>query len=45
MKIIWFCIPTLGLVKCLTDAGHEIVYFSFEQFREKIENAGARFIY
>lgn len=51
MKIAWFCIPahghtnpTLGLVKELTAAGHEIFYFSFEQFREKIENAGAHFI-
>ena len=51
MKIAWFCIPahghtnpTLGLVKKLTDAGHEVYYFSFEDFREKIENAGATFI-
>ena len=51
MKIAWFCIPahghtnpTLGLVKTLTDAGHQVYYFSFEQFREKIENAGAVFI-
>ena len=51
MKIAWFCIPahghtnpTLGLVKALTEAGHEIFYFSFEMFREKIENAGAVFI-
>ncbi len=51
MKIAWFCIPahghtnpTLGLVKELTDAGHEVFYFSFELFREKIEQAGARFI-
>ncbi|MBQ6505245.1 MAG: hypothetical protein IJI57_15160 [Flexilinea sp.] len=51
MKIAWFCIPahghtnpTLGLVKELTDAGHEVFYFSFEQFREKIEQAGAQFI-
>ena len=51
MKIAWFCIPahghtnpTLGLVKALTDAGHQVWYFSFEQFREKIENAGAFFI-
>lgn len=51
MKIAWFCIPahghtnpTLGLVKEMTAAGHEIVYFSFEQFREKIENAGAEFV-
>ena len=51
MKIAWFCIPahghtnpTLGLVKTLTDAGHEVWYFSFEEFREKIEKAGAAFI-
>ena len=51
MKIAWFCIPahghtnpTLGLVKELTNAGHQIYYFSFEQFREKIEAAGAQFI-
>ena len=51
MKIAWFCIPahghtnpTLGLVKELTDAGHQVFYFSFEQFREKIEQAGAQFI-
>ncbi|MBO5517415.1 MAG: glucosyltransferase [Firmicutes bacterium] len=51
MKIAWFCIPahghtnpTLGLVKELTQAGHEIWYFSFEQFRAKIEAAGAHFI-
>ena len=50
MKIIWFCIPahghtnpTLGLVKALTDKGHIIYYFSYEMFREKIENAGAVF--
>jgi len=51
MKIAWFCIPahghtnpTLGLVRSLTDAGHQIWYFSFEEFREKIEGAGATFI-
>lgn len=51
MKIAWFCIPahghtnpTLGLVKELADAGHEIWYFSFEPFREKIEASGAHFI-
>lgn len=51
MRIAWFCIPahghtnpTLGLVKALTKNGHEIYYFSFEMFREKIENAGAVFI-
>lgn len=51
MRIAWFCVPahghtnpTLGLVKALTDAGHEVFYFSFEMFREKLENAGAVFI-
>ena len=47
MKIAWFCIPahghtnpTLAFVKEMTGAGHEIYYFSFEEFKEKIENAG-----
>ena len=51
MKIAWFCIPahghtnpTLGLIKTLTEAGHQVWYFSFEEFREKIEGAGATFI-
>jgi len=51
VKVAWFCIPahghtnpTLGLVKALTDAGHQIWYFSFETFRKKIEKAGATFI-
>lgn len=51
MKIAWFCIPahghtnpTLGIVKEMTSAGHEVYYFSFEQFKEKIEKAGAHFI-
>ena len=51
MRIALFCIPahghtnpTLGLVRTLTEAGHQIWYFSFEQFREKIESAGATFI-
>ena len=51
MEIAWFCIPahghtnpTLGLVKELTSAGHQVFYFSFEMFREKIEQTGARFI-
>ena len=51
MKIAWFCIPayghtnpTLGLVRALTEEGHRIWYFSFEMFREKIEDAGAVFI-
>ena len=51
MKIAWFCIPahghtnpTLGLVKEMTDAGHEVYYFTFELFREKVAAAGAVFI-
>ena len=51
MKIAWFCIPahghtnpTLKVVRELTDAGHQVFYFSFEMFREKIEQAGATFI-
>ena len=51
MKIAWFCIPahghtnpTLGLVKALTEAGHQVWYFSFDDFREKIEDSGATFI-
>lgn len=51
MKIVWFCIPahghtnpTLGVIKELTSAGHQVYYFSFEMFREKIEQAGAVFI-
>ena len=51
MKIAWFCIPahghtnpTLGVVRALVRAGHEVYYFSFEAFREKIEDTGARFI-
>ena len=51
MKIAWFCIPayghtnpTLRVVKELTDAGHQVYYFSFEMFREQIEQVGADFI-
>lgn len=51
MRIAWFCIPayghinpTLGIVKELTSAGHQVFYFSFELFRDRIESAGAVFI-
>lgn len=51
MRIVWFSIPahghtnpTLNVVKEMTEAGHEVTYFSFGQFREKIEQAGAEFI-
>ena len=50
-RIVFFCIPahghtnpTLGVVKELTDRGHEVLYYSYEPFREKIEGAGAKFI-
>ena len=51
MKVAWFCIPayghtnpTLGLVKEIVSAGHEVYYFSFEKFMDKIEDAGAHYI-
>ena len=51
MKIAWFCIPahghtnpTLSVLKELTEAGHQVYYFTFEMFREKVEGAGAVFI-
>ncbi len=51
MRIAWFCIPahghtnpTLAVVRELTRAGHQVFYFSFAEFREKIEEAGASFV-
>ena len=51
MKILWFCIPAYGhtnptieVVRELTRRGHEVRYYSFEEFREKIEGAGAEFV-
>lgn len=51
MKIAWFCIPAAGhtnptveVVRALTAAGHEVRYYSFELFREKLEAAGAQVI-
>lgn len=35
--------PTIALVKELVNRGEEVVYFSTENFREKIESAGAKF--
>lgn len=50
-RIVFFCIPahghtnpTLPVVKELTGLGHEVYYYSFDEFREKIEGAGAHFI-
>ncbi len=50
-KIVFFCIPahghtnpTLGVVRELVARGHEVWYYSYEAFQEKIEAAGAKFI-
>ncbi|MBQ5777800.1 MAG: glucosyltransferase [Oscillospiraceae bacterium] len=50
-KIVFFCIPahghtnpTLGVVKELISRGHEVWYYSYNCMREKIEDAGAKFI-
>lgn len=50
-KIMFFCIPahghhnpTLPVVAELVKRGNVVKYFSFEEFREKIENTGAEFI-
>ena len=50
-RIVFFCIPahghtnpTLEVVKELTSRGHEVLYYSYRPFREKIEAAGAKFI-
>lgn len=51
MRIAWFSIPayghtnpTIGVVKELVSRGHEVYYYSFNQFKEVIEGAGAHFI-
>lgn len=36
--------PTLGVVKELVRRGHQVWYYSYEMFREKIEAAGATFV-
>ena len=50
-KIVFFCIPahghtnpTLGVVKELVSRGHEVWYYSYNMFKEKIEESGARFV-
>ncbi len=49
-KVLFLCYPlhghtnpTLGLVKELVERGEEVIYYSAEPFREKIENTGAVF--
>ena len=50
-KIVFFCIPayghtnpTLGVVRELVQRGHEVYYYSFDAFRDMIEEAGAHYI-
>ena len=50
-KIVFFCIPahghtnpTLGVVRELVSRGHTVWYYSYNQMKDKIESAGARFI-
>ena len=50
-KIVFFSIPahghtnpTIAVVKELTEKGHEVWYYSFNIFKERIETAGAKFI-
>lgn len=50
-NIMFFCIPahghtnpTIKVVEELVKRGHRVRYFSFEEFREKIERAGAEYI-
>ena len=50
-KIVFFCIPahghtnpTLGVVAELIRRGHQVWYYSYSPFREKIEATGATFV-
>lgn len=50
-KIVFFCIPahghtnpTLNVVRALTERGHQVWYYSYAPFREKIKSAGANFL-
>lgn len=50
-KIVFFCIPafghtnpTLQVVKELISQGHQVIYYSYNLLKEKIENTGAKFI-
>lgn len=50
-KIVFFSIPahghtnpTIPVVEELVNRGHEVWYYSFQDFKEKIETAGAKFI-
>ena len=50
-KIVFFCIPahghtnpTLEVVRELVSLGHEVLYYSYNMLKEKIEATGAKFI-
>ena len=50
-KIVFFSIPaaghtnpTLGVVRELVQRGHEVWYYCYDAYREKIEATGAKFI-
>lgn len=47
-RIVWFCIPAWGhtnptveVVRALTARGHQVRYYTFAPFWEKLEAAGA----
>lgn len=49
-KVIYFSVdlhghvnPTLGLMKKLVEKGEEVIYYSSDEFRDKIEETGAAF--
>ncbi|MEW9080027.1 glucosyltransferase [Terrisporobacter glycolicus] len=50
-KVVFFSIPahghtnpTIEVIRGLTSRGNQVWYYSFEEFREKIEGAGAKYI-
>ena len=50
-RIAFFCIPAWGhtsppveVVRALTSQGHQVRYYSFAPFREKLESAGAEVV-
>ena len=50
-RIVFFCIPAWGhtnptveVVRQLTAMGHQVRYYSFAPFREKLEEAGAEVV-
>ena len=51
MTVFWFCIPAFGhtnpsieVVRELIRRGHRVRYYSFADFRERIEGTGAEFV-